>query len=125
MRFSELLSVAAITLVVSSCSRGPLVTVRNQSGSTLSNMVVSGSGFSERVGSIPAGGEHRLRVHPRGETGVRLEFDVGARHVDTGSQGYFEASGGYRITATVGTNLEVSVTSELGKYRSGPGSTHE
>lgn len=29
------------------------------------------------------------------------------------ARGYFEAGGGYRITATVGTNLNVSVSEEL------------
>ena len=115
MRISILIILGTL-LAASGCSRAPVITITNQSSLTLSNVVVSGSGFSERIGSIPAGGEHRLRVRPRGESGVRLVFDGGTQHVDSGEQGYFEAGGGYRMTATVGTNLSVSISEELRKY---------
>lgn len=78
--------------------------------------MVSGTGFSERIRSLPASGEHRLRVRPQGESGVRLVFDGGTRHVDSGVQGYFEPGGGYRMTATVGTDLNVAVSEEVREY---------
>lgn len=108
--------IAVVTAVVAGCSRSPFIIVRNQSGQTLSNVVVAGSGFSEKVGILAPGGEHRLRVRPQGETGVRLTFETGSQRVDSGSQGYFEPGGGYRVTATVATNLSVSVTEELRKF---------
>ena len=91
------------------CSRRPAMTVKNQSPHTISNVVVSGTGFTENLGSIPSGGEHRLRVRPTGDSGMRLVFDAAATHVDSGSRGYFESSGGYHMTAIVGTNLSVTV----------------
>lgn len=103
-------------LLAAGCSRSPVIALSNQSSQTLSNVVVSGSGFSERIGNLPGGGRRELPVQPRGETGVRLEFDAGPRHVDTGAQGYFEAGGGYRVSVVVGTNLDVAVTAELRKY---------
>ncbi len=105
----------AAVVVLAGCSRAPVVTITNHSTVTLSNVVVSGSGFSERIGSIAAGAEHRLTVHPSGESGLRVEFDAAGQHIDGGQQGYFE-SGGYRVTATVSTNLSVSVSSDLGSY---------
>ena len=109
--------IIAVTLVtLTSCSRGPVITVKNRSSLTISNVVVSGSGFSERIGSIAAGGEHRLSIRLRGESGVCLMFDAGTQHVDSGEQGYFEASGGYRVAATVETNLSVSISSDLRQY---------
>lgn len=98
------------------CSRAPLITLRNESSLTLSNVVVSGSGFSEDVGTIAVGGTHRLRVRPRGESGVRMVFDAGTQHVDSGAEGYFEPGGGYRVAVTVRTNLTVSVSEELRGY---------
>jgi hypothetical protein len=112
----SILLIVATLLAAVGCWRAPVITIRNQSSLTLSNAVVSGSGFSERIGNIPAGGEHRLTVRPRGESGVRLVFDAGTNHVDSSEQGYFEAGGGYRVAATVGTNLSVSVTEGLRKY---------
>jgi len=103
-----------LTLVAAAgCSRDPVITITNKSSLTLSNAVVSGSGFSESVGSIAARGEHSLTVRPHGESGVRIAFDAGTNHVDSGEQGYFEAGGGYRVAILVSTNLNVSVSSDL------------
>lgn len=114
MQITRIIILAAIVALVG-CSRAPVVTITNHSAVTLSNVVVSGSGFSNRIGSIAAGAEHRLTVRPSGESGVRIAFDAGSQHVDSGQQGYIEASGGYRVAATVSTNLSVSV-SYLGSY---------
>jgi hypothetical protein len=108
MRIPTLIMVAALA-AVTGCSRAPVITIKNQSLLTLSNVVVSGSGFSTHIASIPAGSEHRLSVRPSGDSGVRLVFDAGTQHIDSGSQGYFEARGGYRAFAIVGTNLSVSI----------------
>ena len=82
----------------------------------LSNVVLFGSGFSNHIERIPAGAKHRLRVRPNGESGLRIVFDAGGRHIDGGQQGYFEPGGGYRVDATVDTNLTVSVMANLGPY---------
>ena len=115
MRISITIILAALA-ATAGCSRAPVITVKNQSSLTLSNVVVSGSGFTNRIELIRPGAEHRLTVHPSGESGLRLVFDAGTHHIDSGSQGYFEAGGGYRVTATVGTNLGVSIASELRRF---------
>ena len=115
MRILNPIWVAAV-IAIAGCSRSPVITITNRSAITLSNVVVSGSGFSQRVGTIPAGGECRLNVHPRGESALRLSFDAGARHVDSGEQGYFEGGGDYYVEATISTNLSVSVSSGLHEY---------
>jgi len=106
----KLIMVAALA-AVTGCSRAPVITIKNQSSLTLSNVVVSGSGFSNRIANIPAGTGHRLTVQPSADSGVRLAFDAGTQHIGSGSQGYFEARGGYRIVAIVGTNLSVMISS--------------
>lgn len=106
--------VAAVSLLLGflpGCARSPVISVRNDSGLTLSNVVVSGTGFSERLADLPPGGELHRRVRPQGESGVRMVFEAGTRRVDSGPQGYFERGGGARIQVRVGTNLSVSVTS--------------
>lgn len=112
---NPVLLISLTTVLVGGCSRSPVIIVRNQSALTLSNVVVAGSGFSEQVGTLSPGVEHQMRVRPQGDSGVRLTFEAGSQHVDSGAQGYFEAGGGYRVTATIGTNLGVSVTGEPGK----------
>ena len=114
MRISSVIILVAIVLVAG-CSPAPVVTITNHSSVTLSNVVVSGSGFSERVAKITARGGKRLTVHPKGDTGLRVAFDAGGHHVDSGQQGYFEATGRYRVSAIVSRDLCVSVSADLGE----------
>ena len=100
-----------LSLMFVGCSRAPVVTIENHSAVTLSNVVVSGSGFTRPVGSIAPRGERSLSVHPNGESGLRVKFDAEGHHIDSGEQGYFES--GYHVDATISTNLGVSVTSDL------------
>ena len=108
--------VLALSMGLAGCSRAPTVTVANRATVTLSNVVISGSGFSNRIESIAAGVDHTLTIHPSGDSGLRLVFDAGGQHIDSAEQGYFEAGSGYRVKATVDTNLSVSVTSDLSPY---------
>jgi len=115
MHISQVVILAAIVALVG-CSRAPVVTITNRSTNALANVVVSGSGFTNRIDSIAAGAESRLTVRPRGESGVRIEFDARGQRVDSGEQGYFESGGGYRVAVTVEPDLKVSVSSDLRSY---------
>ena len=100
-------------VVLTGCSRAPIVTVTNHSSITLSNVVVSGSGFSDQVGTIAARGDKRITVHPNADTGLRVAFDAGGHHVDSGQQAYFEPAGNYLVSAIVNTDLTVAVSTRL------------
>ena len=113
--FALFLIVAAVALLAG-CSRAPVLTLANRSKLTLSNVVVSGSGFSNRIDSVASGTECSLTIHPRGKSGVNVAFDAAGQHIDSGEQGYFEDNGSYRVRAVVSTNLSVSVRSDLRSY---------
>ena len=117
-RRSLLLLALTATLVGNGvgCAKSPLVTVTNQSSVTISNVVVSGTGFSEALSSLAPGKSLDLYVKPKGETGLRLVFDAGEKHMDSGNQGYFEGNGAYRVKAVVSTNLTVMVSTDLKHY---------
>jgi hypothetical protein len=102
----------AAALALTGCSGSTVVTITNRSSITLFNIVVSGSGFTNRVERIAPGAEQRLAVHPRGESGLRVAFDAAGQKIDSGEQGYFEAQG-YRVSAVIGTNLSVFISSGL------------
>lgn len=89
------------------CSSGPELSVSNQSSVTLSNVVVSGPGFTMALGTLNPGEVQRRIVHPNRDSSVRLQFDAAGRHMDSGQLGYFEDSALYRVSLTVTTNLEV------------------
>lgn len=113
---SRILILLALAFVLDSCSRETGLTVANHSPGVITNIVVSGSGFSEHIDHLVAGSERRLLVHPRGESGARVAFDAGNRHVDAEEQGYFEGGGVYRVAVIIEPDLTVTVSSELEKY---------
>lgn len=108
------LSLLALGLAaaLSSCSLAPRITVQNDSPHTLSNLVVSGTGFSERLPILEPGAQHRWTVTPGSESSLGLRFDAAQRTVDSGKQGYFEPKGRYRIEAVVHPDLNISVTTK-------------
>lgn len=94
---------AAILAVASGCRRGPVVVMINQSGVTVSNVVVSGVGFTNAIAVLVPGERMALRVRPSGDTHVRATFEAG-RSRDSGNLGYVENSGFYRVGLVIGTN---------------------
>ncbi|PAW69141.1 MAG: hypothetical protein B9S38_10535 [Verrucomicrobiia bacterium Tous-C4TDCM] len=98
---------------VSSCSRHPRVTVVNASADPLAHLVISGSGFSEPLGPLAPGEQKTVEVRPSADTGLALTFEAkGTTHAPP-ADGYFEASGLYRVRATVRPDFSVTVESEL------------
>jgi hypothetical protein len=92
-----------------SCSRSPVVTLRNDSGVQLQNIVVSGSGFSEKIDILLVGGTHSFSPRIRGESGIRVQFDAAGQHHDPGEQGYFEAGEPYRVSVMIDPKMNVAV----------------
>ena len=95
------------------CSRGTPITVINQSDVPLEDVVLSGSGFSENIGSVGPHAEARVLVRPQGESDVRIDFKARGKPVSFGPDGYFESGGRYVVTVAVAASLTVSVKSEL------------
>jgi hypothetical protein len=106
---------AFIMALLLGCSRGVPIAIANQSGRVLQNVTVSGSGFNQRISSIPAGETATLRVHPKGETGVAIAFDSGGKKFSYPESGYVEASG-YEVTITVNDAGRASVNVKLAHY---------
>jgi hypothetical protein len=102
-----------LAAILVGCSGHPAVTVTNRSSTTLENLVVSGSGFSEDIGSLPSGAQRSFSPHPRGESGLRVAFDALGGHHTTAIEGYFEDSGGYRVSVSIDGHFKVTVDSTL------------
>ncbi|MBM3847855.1 MAG: hypothetical protein FJ405_16415 [Verrucomicrobia bacterium] len=110
------LTILAAVITLTGCSRAPVVTIVNRSTNVLTNIVLSGSGFSERIDRIAAGTERRITVRPPGESGLRIAFEAGGQRVDLDDLGYIEGRGGYRVTLAVQSDLKVSASSSLRRY---------
>jgi hypothetical protein len=97
---------------VAGCSSGVPVTIANRSGTTLENVVISGSGFSVDIGTMQPDTTRRVTVTARGETGLAISFVALGKKIAIGPRGYFEASG-YCASATVDSTLDLAVGSNL------------
>lgn len=113
-RICSILSLFLICLIpFASCSRHPRVAVLNASADPLTNLVVSGSGFSEPLGSLAPGEQKTVEVRPSADTGLAVTFEAKGTNHAPPADGYFEASGLYRVRATVRPDFSVKVESEL------------
>ena len=101
-----------VILMAAGCSRQSTITVRNASGSELQNVVISGTGFRETIPTLAPGQTVTLASHPKGDTGIAVEFDAQGRHVSATPQDY-AGGGGYRVEVEVNSELSVSVRSTL------------
>ena len=105
---------SAVVVMLAGCSgKQPTITVINQSNVILSNVVASGSGFTNQIGNIAPKAEKKFKVNCSGDSGLRLVFETAGKHIDSGEQGYFEGGEGYRVIAIINTNLDVSVSSDF------------
>ncbi len=111
--FSTLPLFLLFLIFATSCSRHPRVTVVNASADPLTDLVLSGSGFSEPLGSLAPGEKKTVEVRPSADTGLTVTFEAkGTTHAPP-ADGYFEASRLYRVTATVRPDFSVKVESEI------------
>jgi hypothetical protein len=99
--------------LLAGCTRGAQITVVNRSTADLTNVVAAGTGFSQAVGSIPAGDLRSVSVSPDGESGLKLNFDANGKHFSSTPQGYFEGGSSYKVTAIVSPNFTVTVDTKL------------
>jgi hypothetical protein len=93
--------------MVSSCSH-PNVTIINNSQSELSNVVISGTGFSQTVGNIKIGAKQSILIKPSGESGIALAFDTAGKRHSSKPRGYFESSAD-KLNVTIAPDFTVDV----------------
>jgi hypothetical protein len=108
--------IAVASLAFMCCSPQSQLIVVNESNVELRDVVATGSGFSQRLGTIAPHTQRRVAIHSQGKSALEVRFKAGERVVSSGPDEYFEGSGGYRITATIWQDLHASVKSELSSY---------
>lgn len=103
-----------IALAIAGCSGSTPLSVENKSGVVLESVIVSGSGFRQRLGNIEPGATIEAKIIPvSGESGLAMSFIASGKGVSLPPGGYFEGGGGYAVTAVVTPGLEVVVNSRL------------
>ena len=85
----------------------PIITLENRSNAIITNVVLSGSGFSSWLGEITADSKRQVSVYPKGESSVRVAFDAAGRHFEKDNLGYIESAGRYRVNLAVEADFKI------------------
>ena len=99
--------------LMSGCMSGVPVSIENQSASDLTNVVVSGKGFSESVGTIRAGARETVHVRPKGESGIKVTFEADGQRYHGIEDGYIENDDLYTVKITVDASFSVAIETNL------------
>lgn len=98
----------AAQLLLTGCSESPVITISNLSSGSLSNVVVSGNGFTNQIPRVAPGTHQRVRVQLRGESALHVGFDVAGKRNEYDLDIYIEGNDRYRVKVTVANDLGVS-----------------
>ena len=104
---------AATALFITACDRGPIIQVINRSDVELREVVLSGSGFSERVTSLPAAGHHSFSPSVRGESSLSVTFAAAGVHHESAQDTYFEGGESYFVVVTIDPQMKVTTDAKL------------
>lgn len=94
------------------CSGKPEFGVTNRSSQQLTNIVISGAGFNERIDSLASGEKTSFIVRPTGDSGIRVSFNADGERIDAAEQG-FVSKGSHHVAILIKADLTVSVSVEL------------
>ncbi len=95
--------------LLTGCVSSVPVTIANNSQAQLVNVVVSGSGFSESVGSIAAGGSATAHVRPPVETQVKVAFDVDGQRYSAMTSERIANDGTNIVAASVDADFTITL----------------
>ena len=112
----QLVASLFLTTALSACGSAVSVKFDNQSDHKLESVRLSGSGFEASLREIAPGKSQTVKVYPSGDSALSVSFSADGQSYRFEPQGYFEASGMYKVTATVSRDLSVVVDSDIGPY---------
>jgi len=103
-----ILAASAALIFWDPCIR-PEITVANASGQPITDIVISGVGFQEALGSLEPGKSTARSVKCAAESGLKVSFNaLGVSH-STDDLAYLESCGGYRVQLSVEPSYSVAV----------------
>jgi len=104
-----------VSIALGGCSSATPIAITNNALAPIEDVSISGSGFSQTIGSIAPGRTSTTNVQPTADSGLVLSFRSGSRHIRTEPLGYFEGGGAYKVKVVVARDLTVTVDGGL-KY---------
>ena len=86
----------------------PVITLKNDSEKRISNILLSGSGFSQTIPSLAPRSTTSVVVYPQGASGLKIEFAVDGKSHMKDDLAYLESFGGYCVTVQVAADLTIA-----------------
>jgi hypothetical protein len=96
------------------CYAAPVIILKNDSGKRMSNILLSGSGFSQTVASLEPHSTTSVVVYPQGESGLKIEFAIEEKSHMKDDLAYLQRFGGYCVTVRVAADLAITSDIQLG-----------
>ena len=94
-------------------SQSPFITVANRSDKTLEDVILAGSGFSQRFDKLSPHETISCTVHPRGESSLQISFISDSVAVVKNDLAYLESAGGYRADILIDSDMNISCKNYL------------
>jgi len=101
------LIVLSLWAVGCSLCQGTEIQIQNRSAAEITDIKLTGSGFSFSFPRIAAGGEIATFVFPKGESGLAVSFRAGGELHQNAEQGHFDV--GYEVHVVIAEDLRVTV----------------
>lgn len=99
-------------LIVAGCSTKPQIRVTNRSPYQLTDLVISGTGFSHRIDALSSGANVSFPYQMTAGSRLQVSFSADKKHVEAAELSYvYKASSS--VAVSIGPDLAVSVRSEL------------
>src|SRR5947209_11534224 len=110
-----LLAVVAVGLLLWRGYFGPpVVTVMNDSGAPVRDVLLEGDGFAQSLPDLMPGGSAATIVRPRGESSLKISFLLNDRRVSSGDVTYLESGGGYRASVRIHEGGTIECRTDIG-----------
>lgn len=94
----------------------PVIRAHNASGVVLTDIVFSGTGFTETVPRLGPGEVTSITVRPRGASGLAVSFRARDRAFEVRADTYFEGFGGYKVRVDITPDFRVFAKSSIGRF---------
>ena len=88
-------------LALTACSHLPQVKVRNKSGEPIENVVLTGPGFTNRIGAMKPAQHHKVRVQPFASGDIVLHFEANQGQLSAGATTVIDPEPHYLVIFTV------------------------
>lgn len=109
-----LLAGVGLTLLWRGYFGPPVITVLNDSGSQITSLALEVDGFSVVLPDVVPGDSVTTIVHPSGESGLKIDFQLEDRLVTKDDLAYIESRGGYVAVVTVQRGGRIECRSGFG-----------